>query len=261
MVSWICVALFGVSMISGLIVAFAYKPSLAYDSVQMLTYVIPYGDIFRKLHYFSSEAFLLFTLLHLLIELSKQKVVISAKSWNFSILAFGIILFLMFTGYVLKADLSGLSAGEVALSIVKQTPVLNSVVFLFEDLSLFVWKFYLWHILYLPLFLVLVLLLHVKSLKTKYFIIGLGISIGAMMLFSMPKDVNPQALDIHVHGPWFFRGAENLLMEGVPTLLVDLVMAIPFLLLVVYFYKEAWRRWLSFALFLWCGAYASLYFL
>jgi ubiquinol-cytochrome c reductase cytochrome b subunit len=261
MLSWITVALFNVSIASGLVVAFVYKPSVAYESVQKLTFLVPYGDIFRELHYFSSEAFLVMTLLHVVVELRKREITISASSWNYSLVALGALFFVMFTGYVLKADLSGLSAGEVALSLLKQTPGLEYFLPLFKDDSMFVWKFYLWHILFLPLILSYALLLHVKTFRTKYWSIGLGLSVACMMLFTMPKDVSPQSVGVHVTGPWFFKGAENLLMLGIHPVIVDGIMAIPFLLLIIYFYKAPWRQWIRVLLVMWSVAYALFYFL
>ena len=261
MLSWICVALFNVSIISGLIVAFSYKPSLAYESVQKLTYIIPYGDIFRQLHYFSSEAFLVLSLVHVVVELRKREIKISASSWNYSIIALGALFFVMFTGYVLKADLSGLSAGEVALSLLGQTPIANYFLPLLEDSSLFVWKFYLWHILFLPIILFYMLLIHVKSFNTKYWSIGLGLSVLCMLIFTMPKDVAPDAIGIHVTGPWFFKGAENLLMLGVHPVVVDMVVIFPFSLLFIYFYKPLWRNGIRIALITWSAAYAFCYFI
>lgn len=261
-ISWICVALFNVSMISGLIVAFHYKPSLAYESVQQLTFLIPYGDLFRQLHYFSSEAFLVFTFLHVGIELSKSKVTISSYSWNCSILALIAMFMLMFTGYVLKADLSGFSAGEVALSMIKQTPLLKDFLPLLEDNVLFEWKFYVWHILFLPILLIYVLLVHVKTFKTKYFIIGFGISIVCMMVLTMPADIIfGSNMSLHVKGPWFFRGAENLLMLGFPPVFIEMVLVLPFTFLVLYFYKQDYQKMLSYLLLTWTGIYALLSFI
>jgi ubiquinol-cytochrome c reductase cytochrome b subunit len=261
MISWITVALFNVSIFSGLVVAFVYKPSLAYESVQKLTFLVPYGDIFRELHYFSSETFLMMTLIHVVLELRKKEINISANSWNYSLLALGALFFVMFTGYVLKADLSGLSAGEVAISLLKQTPGLNFFLPLFEDSSLFVWKFYLWHILFLPIILVYALLLHVKTFKTKQWSIGLGMSVLCMIFFTMPRDISPDTMGVHVTGPWFFKGAENLLMFGIHPVVVDIVMFFPFALLVCYFYKSFWRTGIRVALILWSVAYAIFSFI
>ena len=253
LISWISVALFNVSMISGLIVTFVYKPSIAYESVQKLTYLIPYGNTFREIHYFSSEAFLIAVILHVIIEILKIKIYIGEKSWNYSVFAFLVLFFLMFTGYVLKADLSGYSAAEIALSLLKQTPFLDVFLPLFEDNSMFLWKFYLWHILFLPILITYGIYVHVKTFKTKYFIVGLGITIFCMFIFTMPKDIAHETLNIHVHGPWFFRGAENLLMFGVTPLLVDIVIGIPFLLLTLFFYFEQYREVINYLLLIWLG--------
>ncbi len=260
-ISWLSVALFNVSMLSGLIVAFVYKPHIAYQSVQTLTYLVPYGDVFRQLHYFSSEAFLVVVLLHVILEIIKIKIKIDEKSWNYSVLSLLILFFLMFTGYVLKADLSGISAAEVSLSLLKQTPLLDMFLPLFEDNSMFIWKFYLWHILFLPILLTYAIYVHVKTLKTKYFIIGIGVTILCMVVFTMPKDIPLDTVLTHVTGPWFFLGAENLLMLGISPIVVNTVIAVPFLLLTLYFYFQNYRVILNYLLLIWLGFYAYFSFI
>lgn len=260
-VSWISLALFNVSMLSGLVVAFFYKPSFAYESVQKLTYLIPYGDFFRQLHYFSSEAFLVFVLLHIVLELLKYEIKISYKSWIYSILATVILFFLMFTGYVLKADLNGLSAGQVALSLIEQTPILRNLINFFEDNVIFVWKFYIWHILFLPILITFFIYKHIKTIKTKYLLIAFAISLICMMFFTMPKDLDIGLEGVKVTGPWFFKGAENLLVLGVSPLLVDIVICIPFLLLLLFFYLEKYRKVINISILLWVVFYAYLIYL
>ena len=254
-VSWICVALFDISMLSGLIVAFVYKPSLAYESVQKLTYLIPYGNVFRELHYFSSEAFLVFVCLHVALELAKMVVRIELTSWTYSVVSLIVLFMLMFTGYVLKADLSGLSAGHVALSLIKQTPYVDRLLPLLEDSTLFVWKFYIWHILFLPLVVTYAIYKHITVLQTKYFIVGLGITILLMMVYVMPKDIPLDADAQNVDGPWFFLGAENLLVKGISPLIVDLVIIFPFCLLFAFYFVKN-KKLINYLLMLWLGAYA-----
>ena len=260
-ISWICLALFNVSIISGLILAFIYKPFNAYESVQTITYLVPYGNLFRQIHYFSSELFVVFLILHIILELLKYKIKISASSWNYSVFATLLLFFLMFTGYVLKADLNGLSAGQVALSLIEQTPVLEWFLPLFEDTNIFVWKFYIWHILFLPILIGFAIYKHVDKLKTKYFIIGLGLTFLSMMIFDMPKDLDINLTLVHVTGPWFFRGAENLLVEGISPLLVDIIILIPFMLLISYFYLENRRKTINYLLLLWAALYAYFIFI
>lgn len=255
MISWVCVALFNVSMLSGLVVAFVYKPSMAYESVQTMTYLIPYGKFFRELHYFSSEAFILFTLLHVILEMIKPHIRIKAFSWHYSVLALLLMFALMFTGYVLKSDLSGFSAGEIAISLIKQTPLLEYILPWIEDKSLFFWKFYIWHILFLPLVLSYAIYKHIDTLKTRYFIIGIGLTLLAMLFFSLPKDVAYHANTTQIHGPWFFWGAENMLAAGIKVWIVDLMILLPFVFLSLY-YELTQKRYAIGLLFVWLWVYA-----
>jgi ubiquinol-cytochrome c reductase cytochrome b subunit len=126
---------------------------------------------------------------------------------------------------------------------------------------MFVWKFYLWHILFLPILLSYAIYVHVKTLKTKYFIIGLGVTLLCMVVFTMPKDIPLDTVLTHVTGPWFFLGAENLLMLGISPIAVDMVIAIPFLLLTLYFYMQNYRVVLNYLLLIWLGLYAYFSFI
>jgi ubiquinol-cytochrome c reductase cytochrome b subunit len=225
-------------MISGLIVVFAYHPSLAFDSVQKINFLLPYGSFFRKLHYFSSEAFTLFLLLHVGLELIKHKVLISASSWNYSIFGFGLVIILMFSGFVLKADLSANAAAQVAFSLIKDTPFLKYFLALMQDSSVFYYKFFIWHILFLPLVLGYAIYKHIDTLhvKAQYLSIAFGLSILSLMTLSMPRDIISGEKVHTLTSPWFFEGAENLLLNSWSPLLVNLVIIFPFVLLVIYFY-------------------------
>lgn len=260
-ISWLSVALFIVSMLSGVVVAFAYKPSIPYESVQMLTYLLPYGKLFRELHYFSSQAFFVFTIFHLVIELLKPGVnKITTSSWNYSIFAFFLLFALMFTGFVLKSDLSGYSAAQIAISMIKQTPFVSNLVVLVEDKSMFFWKFYIWHILFLPLLFAYGIYKHINTLYTKYWLVGLGISFLCMLIFTMPLDTSYDSDIQRIHGPWFFRGAEGMLLLGVPVLVVDFFFILFFAIITsLYFLRE--KTVVLFVLLIWVGIYAYYGFL
>ncbi|MDX1809297.1 MAG: cytochrome b N-terminal domain-containing protein [Sulfurospirillaceae bacterium] len=234
-VSWLSMGLFFVSMTSGLIVAFVYHPSLAYDSVQKMTFIIPYGHLFRALHYFSSEAFTLVLLLHISFEILKKKIKISNTSWNYSVLGFLVVVILMFTGFVLKGDQSALAATDVAYNLMKNTPLLSHFLPLFQDDSVYYYKFFIWHIVFLPIVLSYAILRHVNTLKVKieYLTIAVGLSIAGYLAFLMPPDIAlTQKVDA-LKGPWFFWGAENLLRINFSSLTVNLILLIPFALLLL----------------------------
>ncbi|MEA1915664.1 MAG: cytochrome b N-terminal domain-containing protein [Campylobacterota bacterium] len=256
-IAWLTQAFFAVSMISGIIIVFAYYPSNAYDSVQKLNYIIPFGAFFRQLHYFSSEVFLVILLIHIGIELYKKEIKISATSWNYSILAAFVVVILMFTGFVLKADQSANAAAQVAFALIKETPLLDNFLVLFQDKEVFYWKFFIWHIVFLPLILAFGVYKHVKkiSVDVRYFTIALAFTMLLSLFVSMPLDI---ALDLdvdHVLGPWFFWGAENLLQLSWSSLSVNLLLCIPFLLLYI-FPKVKNTKTVIFLLILWMLFYA-----
>ena len=244
-VSWLSMGLFLLSMASGLVVVFAYHPSLAYDSVQKMRFIIPYGDFFRALHYFSSEAFILILLLHIGFEVAKKKIKILNISWNYSILGFLVVVVLMFTGFVLKGDQSALAATNVAFNLMKNTPILSHFVPLFQDNNVYYYKFFIWHIIFLPLVLSYAIYKHVNTLTTKieYITIAIGLSIAGDLIFKMPPDIAlTQKVDT-LKGPWFFWGAENLLRVNFSSLAVNSILLIPFgLLLLLPNICKSYRR-------------------
>ncbi|NOX14872.1 MAG: DUF4405 domain-containing protein [Epsilonproteobacteria bacterium] len=233
-------ALFFVSMLSGLVIVFAYHPSTALQSVQKINFLLPYGSFFRKLHYFSSELFTIFLLLHIGLELSKNRIFITSSSWNYSVFGFVLVIILMFSGFVLKADLSGNGAAQVAFNLIKDTPFIKNLLPLIQDNTVFYYKFFIWHILFLPLILGYAIYRHTDTLhvKTEYLSIAIGISILALLIFTMPRDIIPGVDIKNLSSPWFFLGAENLLLKAWAPFLINLILITPFILLIVYFYTK-----------------------
>ena len=255
-IAWVTQALFIVSILSGIIVVFAYYPSVAYDSVQKLKYIIPFGLFFRELHYFSSEALVVSLFLHISVEISKKDIKISFSSWLYSILSLLVIFFLMFTGFVLKADLSANAAAEIAFSLIKETYFLDSFLPLFKDTTVFYWKFFIWHIVFLPLIVTYAIFRHVKriSVNMGYFTIALGVSLLLSFIFDMPRDIALEEV-ICVNGPWFFWGVENLLELGLNTISVNLILLLPFVFLILL-YKKNNKKVMKLLLILWLVVYA-----
>ncbi len=255
-VAWVTQALFIISLLSGLIVVFVYYPSNAYDSVQKLSFITPFGLFFRELHYFSSEIFIFSILVHILIELSKKEIKINFKSWIYSIFALLVALVLMFTGFVLKADQSANAAAEVAFSLLKDTPFLDKFLPLVRDNFVFYWKFFVWHGLFLPLIIEYAILKHVRKLSVNisYFTIALGVTLLVSLFLNLPRDIGLDEKVLHVKGPWFFWGAENMLQAGLSVLGINVVIILPFLLLIGMYKSNT--KLLKILLLLWVIIYA-----
>jgi len=257
--AWLTQAFFVVSMFSGLIIVFAYHPSDAYDSIQKLNYIIPFGSLFRKLHYFSSEAFLIVLLAHIATELFKKNIKISGFSWYYSLLGTLIVILLMFTGFILKADQSANAAAQVAFSLIGNTPLLDKCIPLFKDSTVFYWKFFVWHSVFLPIILSYAIHRHVKKLSVniRYFTLTIGISMLLILLFDMPNDIALEAKIEHLKGPWFFWGSENLLQFELNSLAVNAILILPFIFLILL-YRSKHKKLFKFLLLLWVLAYAFI---
>ena len=256
-ISWLTQAFFTVSMISGIIIVFAYYPSNAYESVQKINYIIPFGAFFRQLHYFSSEAFLVILLIHIVIELYKKDIKIPKISWYYAVLATFTVFILMFTGFVLKADQSANAAAQVAFSLISDTPILDNFLSLFKDTQVFYWKFFIWHTIFLPLLLAYAIYKHVKkiSVDIRYFTVAIAITMLIALNIEMPIDIALETKVEYIKGPWFFWGAENLLELGVSSIGVNLILLMLFVFL-LFIYVSKYKNIFKILLLLWILIYA-----
>ncbi len=260
--SWITQALFVVAIVSGIPLVFFYHPTNAYNSVQKITFLIPYGFFIRKLHYFSSELLLVFIILHLLEQMFSKETNITKLSWTLATTATALIILLLFTGFILKADQGGHSAALVAISMVHNLPGISILSRLFESYShYFYYKFFLWHILLLPVLVSLLLNYHSKRIDAPidFVSISIALSIIAMVILPFPKDI-PLNITVHgyIGGPWFFEGVERMLDFGMSNVIIVLLsMLLPFLI-VLYFPFAKNKNIVKFLFFLWLIFYVSI---
>jgi quinol-cytochrome oxidoreductase complex cytochrome b subunit len=210
--AWALVALY-LSLFSGVIVGLQYDYSTPFYSASSLDILIPYGHYFRSLHFYSSQFFFFFTCLHL-VAVFKKTSSYKKTEWLKLIASIPVIILLLFTGYILRGDSTGESAGMIAESIVHTIPVLGGVVdsILLSLDSSGLRKVYIQHVAGLDLILLVLLWTHLRFYKVK-FTDHLPIC-GAMLLFSIiflaPMD--PEKLGTtYISGPWFFLGLQELL--------------------------------------------------
>ena len=255
--SWLTQAFFVVSMLSGIVIVFAYYPSNAYESIQKINYIIPFGSFIRELHYFSSEIFLIILMIHVSIEIYKKDIKISFKSWTWATIATIVIFILMFTGFILKADQSANAAAQVAFTLISDTPILGNLLPLFKDTQVFYWKFFIWHIIFLPLLLGFGIYKHVKkiSVDIRYFTIALAVTLLISSIVNMPLDIALETNIEHIKGPWFFWGAENLLQLEFNSLSINIMLSLPFIFLLLI-YNNIYKKIFTILLLVWILLYA-----
>lgn len=122
----ISLLLFLLLVITGALELFYYVPSQesANASVQLITYLVPYGWLVRGLHYWAAQAMLVVVALHML------RVVFTggykpprALNWLFGLSLLVFTLLLDFTGLVLRWDIDIAWALTVGTNLLKSIPL------------------------------------------------------------------------------------------------------------------------------------------
>lgn len=159
--------------ISGALEMFYYIPTTqeAGKSIQAITFLVPYGNIIRNFHYWSAQFLVIISAMHLLRVIFTGSFA-PPRRFNYllGIALFILILFLNFTGYILRWD-EGIRWALVAgTNLVKSIPVIGSSLYGFivggskpGDATLI--RFYAWHIFGLALFLAVIGVWHLFRVR------------------------------------------------------------------------------------------------
>jgi ubiquinol-cytochrome c reductase cytochrome b subunit len=158
---------------SGAFMAFYYSPApgTAYDSVDYALFSVPFGDVIKGVHYYSWNVLLVVMGLHLV----RAFVVGAYKSprqlvWVSGVLIMLLIPALIITGDLLPWDQNGFWTTQVRISIIASVPFVGDLfVRLLQGGPLTgivaLTRFYVLHILFLPAFLVFLVVIHFHFLK------------------------------------------------------------------------------------------------
>lgn len=219
------------SVLSGLILALQYDSSAPFYSTGTLELVVPFGAFWRSLHFFSSQFFFLLLLIHLaailtaryfyqtgLGALSAQSLIAdSVKSnerWLKLVLSVPVALLLLFTGYILRADATGASAGIIAENIVVSIPLLgdwlNAVLFDIYDSGMQV--VYANHLIGLGVLWGYLVWEHLRKYRVSWQNHGLLVIMVLAISLIWVAPIEPFAPgEFHISGPWFFIGLQEML--------------------------------------------------
>lgn len=158
---------------TGMLEMFFYipTPEQAGPTIQMLTFLVPYGDLIRHLHYWSAQALVIFSGLHLLRVLFTGAYA-PPRRFNYllGLLLFLLILFLNFTGYILRWD-EGIRWALVAgTNLMKSIPLVGQPLYLLVMGGLrpgpaTLIRFYAWHLFGLTLAVVIVGAWHIFRVR------------------------------------------------------------------------------------------------
>ena len=123
--------LFAVLAVTGIFLAMYYTPTPegAFESVQAITKTIPYGWLFRSVHFYSANGMLILAVLHMLrVYYTGSYKAPRELNWVVGVLLGLLTLFAGYTGYVLRWDQEALGASGIGQGIAASIPYLGSVV-------------------------------------------------------------------------------------------------------------------------------------
>lgn len=210
--AWTLIA-FYISLLSGIIVGLQYDYLNPFYSTTAIDLLAPYGGFFRSLHFYSSQFFFFFCCFHLLAIYQKTSNY-SRMEWVRLIGSLPLILLLLFTGYVLRGDNTGSSAGIIAENIMLAIPVfgpsLNDLFLSLSDSGLR--KVYIHHVIALDLLLLIFAWNHLRTyrINVRDYIPLIATILVFSVFISAPLE--PDRLGIsYISGPWFFLGLQELL--------------------------------------------------
>jgi len=210
---WIATASILICALSGIFLAIPYDVSQPYLSVTKFVIQNPFASFIRNIHYWSAQAFLVFTLLHVIDHLyhSGENRINKKNVWfrlTFSILALG---YVMISGFILKADVDSQQAKHILSALMESIPVagktMRSVLLGNEDDFQLV---YVHHIATATIILFIAIYDHVHSIwvNIKTFLIALVAIALLSWLFRAPLSHPSDPL---MKGPWYFVGLQELL--------------------------------------------------
>ncbi|RZW15513.1 MAG: hypothetical protein EX260_10215 [Desulfobulbaceae bacterium] len=235
---WSLISLY-ISLISGIIVGIHYSPAEPFYSASALDILVPYGGFFRSLHFYSSQFFFLFSVAHYWAVFNKAQN-ITSRAYLYLILCFPCMLMLLFTGYVLRADATGYSAGMIAEHILEAVPLIGSGLnnTLFSISTHGMDRVYLHHVISFDLLFLFLAWDHLR--RYRVFLTNHLLFISALLLFSLvvaaPMDPDQLGM-LYITGPWFFLGLQELLRYISP-FIAGILVPISLLVALIFLRKE-----------------------
>lgn len=218
-----------VSILSGVVLSWQFDAAEPYYSSASLELVVPLGSFWRACHFYSSQLFFLMLLGHFLVVLLKRRLAAIAggdaasdevgrgarpESWGRLYLTLPFSLLLLFTGYVLRGDATGYSAGMIGENITLALPLagdlLNQLLFNVSQAGMRV--VYANHLIGLVVVAGGLAWPHLRRYRIS--IGDHGWLVAALLGFALlvPAPFDPFRVgDFHIVGPWFFIGVQELL--------------------------------------------------
>ncbi len=248
------------SLLSGVVIALQYNFNQPFYSTSVIDTLVPFGGFWRSLHFYSSQIFFIFIVFHFIAVLLNKSALVSTDNWFRLVASMFVAILLLFTGYILRADATGSSAGRIAENIILSVPygrILDSLLFDIKYGGLK--RVYVNHIIGLGLLWLVLIWPHVRRYTVNWrqfpWLI-LAISLWSALV---PAPMEPSRIGVfHITGPWFFIGLQELL-RYVPPIWAGVLW--PSIFVVGLFFlapASVWQRRAAWLVVVWLAVYLAL---
>jgi quinol-cytochrome oxidoreductase complex cytochrome b subunit len=232
---WVATASIILCAVSGALLAVPYDVTAPYLSITKLVTANPAASLVRNLHYWSAQLFLILTLIHIFDHLWKgTETNIRSKSvWFRLTLSIIFALYVMLSGFILKADGDSLQAHRILSALVSSLPwigVLLQQTFIGKEGNFQL--LYIQHAATATVILFIVIMEHARSLKVKAGTLLITTLFLVVISFLFRAPINGLN-DAVMKGPWYFVGMQETLHWITNPLFVSLGLLV--LLILIYF--------------------------
>lgn len=208
----LAIALFAYVIISGVLLAIPFDVKEPYTSISGMLVMNPWASFIRNIHFWSSQLFLVVSLLHLYDHYHKREKIGLKKGLAFRLsVGFFIIFMAMLTGFLLRGDADALQARQILQSLSNGIPFIGKSLAISllgneNDYQLI----YVHHIATFSIFIAVIILEHAKTIwpRSKDFVAVFVVLLLVSYFFSAPLHDN---LNPTVKGPWYFVGFQEIL--------------------------------------------------
>jgi len=256
----LALAMFWLVVISGVFLAIPFDVKDPYFSISNIMVSNPWASLIRNYHYWSSQFFLVLSLIHLYDHFHyKQKVGLKAGMAFRISLSLLIIFLAMITGFLLKGDADSLQARRILQSLSERIPFTgDALAYSLLGKPNSYQLIYVHHIATFTVFIAVTMVEHSRKfwppvldfIGSTFVVLIISYLIGA----PFHDNVNPA-----VKGPWYFVGFQEILhwlKHPGWSLVIFLIV-----LILVYFTntaKEKTMFWSKRSLLIFAGFYGTL---
>ncbi|MEN8115937.1 MAG: cytochrome b N-terminal domain-containing protein [Bacteroidota bacterium] len=208
----LALSMFWLVVLSGVFLAIPFDVKSPYLSISNLMVSNPWASLIRNYHYWSSQFFLILSLIHLYDHFHyKEK--IGLKKWMAFRLSLAVlIIFLaMITGFLLKGDADSQQARQILQTLAERIPVIGkSLAYSLLGNSESYQLIYVHHIATFTIFIAIAMVEHSRKYwpPALDFILSFIAVLVISYFFSAPLHDN---LNPSVKGPWYFVGFQEIL--------------------------------------------------